>query len=396
MQRIKIPVIKCQSLGYAVYRGSLKAKELYPALWIDRYDEDVNPLGYQRPFNAERSKDAAKYAEEEPKGFWPEAILNIRANDDAAKTPIVQYAFEPAAPDSPYGTFTVDYDETKVKQFGPEAVPFERAFSQVDCQHRLGMMANSEKEVTICIFERLTRLEEALIFRVINEKQVKISTSLVDLLVFRLGKGDLYNPTHAWALRLNSDPVSPFYDKVYTGGAKVSGKTYVVTLRTLRECLKLAIGDDEIPNRLPENRKLSLLKKLQNTSVVYQTILDPNLTELQRRKNFDTAYEFIRTYWNAVNALWPDAWDPQKHKQYKLLTTPGLKGLSMVGNAVFEQCRQKNDYSYRIIDTLLSPAASWVEWHKDGDFRQATGNAGAVIVRNRLRQKVIPVGVLSL
>jgi DGQHR domain-containing protein len=396
MQRIKIPVIKGQSLGCIVYRGSIKAKELYPALWIDRYDEDVNPLGYQRPFNEERSKDATRYAEEEPKGFWPEAILNIRANDDEARTPIVQYSFEAISPDSPYGTLAVDYDETKSINFGSEKVPFERAFSQVDCQHRLGMMSNSEKIVTVCIFERLTRLEEALIFRVINEKQVKISTSLVDLLVFRLGKGDLYNPTHAWALRLNSDPLSPFYDKVYTGGAKVMGKTYIVTLRTLRGCLKEMLGDDEIPGNFSENQKLSALKKLQNTSVVYRTILDPNLTEVQKRKNFDTAYEFIRTYWTVVKDLWAAEWDPHNYKQYKLLTTPGLKGLSMVGSAVFEVCRQKNEYSYRTIDTLLSPAADWVDWHKDSDFRQATGNAGAVIVRDKLRQKIVPVGVLTL
>jgi DGQHR domain-containing protein len=391
-----MPVIKSTSLGRTIYRGCIRAKDLYPALWIDRYDEDVNHLGYQRPFNKERSKDAARYAEEESKGFWPEAILNIRAKDDEAKTPIVQYAFKPIAPDSPYGTLTVDYDETKVKEFGSEQMPFERAFSQVDCQHRLGMMKNSDKEITVCIFERLTRLEEALIFRVINEKQVKISTSLVDLLVFRLGKGDLYKPTHAWALKLNSDPVSPFYEKVNTGGAKVMGRTYIVSLRTLRECLKLMLGNDQIPDRVSEKQKTSMLKKLQN-SVVYRTILNPDVTEVQKRKNFDIAYEFIRTYWTVVKNLWTDEWDPQRYKQYKLLTTPGLKGLSMVGNAVFEICRQKNDYSYHFIDTLLSSAAGWVDWDKDdGDFKQATGNAGAVIVRDKLRQKIVPVGVLTL
>jgi DGQHR domain-containing protein len=393
MRRIRIPVIKCQSLGYTVYRGSIKAKDLYPALWIDRYDEDVNPFGYQRPFNEERSKDAARYAEEEPKGFWPEAILNIRANDDEARTPIVHYSFDSTSPDSPYGILTVDYDETKVKGFGSDTVPFERAFSQVDCQHRLGKMANSEREVTVCVFERLNRLEEALIFRVINEKQVKISTSLVDLLVFRLGKGDLYQPTRAWALKLNSDPVSPFYQKVYTGGAKAMGRTYIVTLRTLRESLKLMLGDDEIPDKLSEKQKSSMFKKLQN-SVVYQTILNPDVTQLQKQKNFDKAYEFIRTYWTVIKNLWPNEWDPKTYKQYKLLTTPGLKGLSMVGDAIFDICRQKDDYSYHFIDTLLSSASGWVDWDKEGDFKQATGNAGAVIVRNKLRQKIVPVAIL--
>lgn len=393
MKRISIPVVKCQSLGHTVYRGSVKAKELYPALWIDRYDEDVNPLGYQRPFESERSKDAAKYAEEEPTGFWPECVLNIRAEDNNSKTTAVLYAFNPISPGSHYGVLTVDYDETKVKQFGAEQVPWERAFSEVDCQHRLGMMANSEKEVTVCIFERLNRLEEALIFRVINEKQKKISTSLVDLLIFHLGKGDLYKPTLAWSMKLDSDPLSPFYQKVYKGGSK-AGKTYIVSLRTLHECMKLMLGDDEIPELISGKQQMSILKRRQN-SVVYQTILDPNVTGTQKQKNFDKAYEFIRTYWKVASDLWKDEWEPSKYKQYKLLTVPGLKGLAMVSGSIFEICRQKDDYSYHFIEELMSLAARWVNWDKDtGDFVGATGNAGAVIVRNTLRQKIVPVGVL--
>jgi DGQHR domain-containing protein len=395
MRRISIPVIKSQSLGHSVYRGSIKAKELYPALWIDRYDEEVNPDGYQRPFELERSRDAAKYAEEEPKGFWPECILNIRANDDDSKTPVVLYAFNPVSPDSPYGVLTADYDETKAKQFGDGSLPWERAFSQVDCQHRLGKMNNSEKQVTVCIFERLTRLEEALLFRVINEKQKKISTALVDLLIFRLGKGHLYKPTLDWAMKLDSDPLSPFYQKVWKGGIK-AGKTYIISLRALHECMKLMLGDDEIPESATVKQQITTLKKLEN-SVVYQTILSPDLTQTQKEKNFNKAYEFIRTYWKVVSDLWRDEWDPSKYKQYKLLTTPGFKGLSMVGSAVFEICRQKDDYSYHFIDTLMSSAAGWVNWDKDaGDFVGATGNAGAVIVRNTLRKKIVPVGVLAL
>lgn len=394
MKRITIPVVKSTSLGYTVYRGSIRAKELYPALWIDRYDEDVNPHGYQRPFNAERSKDAARYAEEEPNGFWPENILNIRAKDDEVRTPLVQYSYQAISLEYPdFGTLTVDYDETTTKEFRSESVPWERAFSEVDCQHRLGTMAESDKEVTVCIFERLKRIEEALIFRVINEKQVKISTSLVDLLLFREGKGALYKPTLEWAMKLHSDPLSPFHQKVDTGGARVMGRTYIVKLRTLHDCMKLMLGDDEIPDRISRRQQEAILRRRQ-TSVVYQTILNPDVTELEKRRNFDKAYEFIRTYWKVVNTLWQTEWSLGQYKQYKLLTTPGLKGLSMVGADVFNICRYRDNYTYQFIDTLLSAAAGWVDWNKDGEFKNATGNAGAVIVRETLRQKVVPVGRL--
>lgn len=380
MKRITIPVIRSKSLGHTVFRGSINANQLFPALWIDRYDEDVNPLGYQRPFNEKRSQDAANYAEEESKGFWPENILNIRAKGDEMRTPIVQYSYKAISTEYPdFGTLTVDYDETKTKEFGSETIPWERAFSEVDCQHRLGKMENSEKAVTICIFERLTPFEEALIFRVINEKQRKISTSLVDQLIFRLGEGrwDI-DPTLHWAQKLNSDPLSPFYQKVDTGGARVMERTYIVKLRGLRACMKLMIGEEQ-----------------RIDSVTYQSIVNPDITEAQKRKNFDKAYEFVLNYWIIVKELWEAEWEPTNYKQFKLLTTPGYKGLSMVGNAVFNACRQRDDFSREFIKGLLSTAVGWVDWDKDsGDFVGATGNAGAVFVRDKLRKKVVPVGVL--
>lgn len=194
-------------------------------------------------------------------------------------------------------------------------------------------------------------------------------------------------------MKLNSDPLSAFYKKVDTGGVRVAGRTYIVRLRTLHECMKLIMGDDEIPARLGRAEQEATLRKRQ-TSVVYQTILNPDLTEVEKRRNFDKAYEFIRTYWKVVCTLWANEWNPSLYKQFKLLTTPGLKGLSMVGAEVFNICRQRDNYTYPFIDTLLSPAAGWVDWDRNGQFKDATGNAGAVTVRDTLRQKVAPVGVL--
>ena len=70
MAQIRIKVVEDVCLGYKVYRGSVKACDLEPATWIDFYDEEVNPIGYQRPFNEERSAEAARYAEEND-AFWP-------------------------------------------------------------------------------------------------------------------------------------------------------------------------------------------------------------------------------------------------------------------------------------------------------------------------------------
>ena len=47
MGQIRIDVVENVCLGYRVYRGSVKACDLEPATWIDFYDEEVNPMGYQ-------------------------------------------------------------------------------------------------------------------------------------------------------------------------------------------------------------------------------------------------------------------------------------------------------------------------------------------------------------
>lgn len=377
MKRIEINVIHDECLGYKVFRGSIKASELYPALWIDFHDKDFNPDGYQRPFNEVRSQDAADYAVRETKAFWPEAILNIRANpENGQRVPVVHYSYQPISPEYPnFGKLIVDYDETKTKDFGGKTKQWERAFAEVDCQHRLGKMENVDKYVTVCIFERLTCLEEALIFRVINQKHTGVSTSLVDEIIFKLGQKDpeyglLYEPTKFWARKLSDDSNNPFYNKVDTGGTNIAGRTFFVKLRTLGECCRMIIGDSNIKN----------------------AITKIELGNVHRQTNYDKAYEFLVNFWKAVKSVWSDEWaEPNDWKNYKLLTTPGLKGLSQVGNKVFEECKARNNYNFEFIKSLILPAKGYVDWtKKTGDFKDASGNAGARIVKDKLRQKILP------
>ncbi len=81
MEQIRIDVVEDVCLGYRVYRGSVRACDLESAMWIDFHDEEINPIGYQRPFNEERSREAAQYAEQQTDAFWPESILAIRSNE---------------------------------------------------------------------------------------------------------------------------------------------------------------------------------------------------------------------------------------------------------------------------------------------------------------------------
>ncbi|MEE8194735.1 MAG: hypothetical protein V3T73_04470 [Dehalococcoidales bacterium] len=111
MGQISIRVTEGISLGYKVYRGSVKACDLDPATWIDFYDEEVNPVGYQRPFNEKRSKEAARYAEEAD-AFWPESVLAIRDNSEVEnEEDKVVYNFVPVSAGSKFGELIIDYNE---------------------------------------------------------------------------------------------------------------------------------------------------------------------------------------------------------------------------------------------------------------------------------------------
>lgn len=345
MAKIKISVVKDVCLGYTVYRGSVKACDLDPATWIDFYDEDVNPRGYQRPFNEERSEDAAKYADE-PKAFWPESILAIRDNMEVEEEDDkITYNFAPASAGSKFGELIVDYDDQRMETIEHHVFKWRRAFSQVDCQHRLGKMCGSDKYVTVCIIPEITRLEEAIIFKTINDTQKKISTSLVDAII-QLSQNELEAPDVHWAFALSRDIGSCFYKKVNMEGKNIAGQVYLVTLRTLKTSISSLVGGKRYIN------------------INMGTMAD-----------YDQFYILIRSYWNEISKLWPKEFSDIRN--FKLMTVPGLKGLARYGRKIFKNAFELGNNNTDLTKRIKKVGASVMDWTSRGVLKDATGNAGA-------------------
>jgi DGQHR domain-containing protein len=250
-----------------------------------------------------------------------------------------------------FGKLTVTYNDKNVENIAGIEVPWRRAFSEVDCQHRLGKMASSTKQVTFCCFVDLSRKEEAIIFKTINDKQKKISTSLVDVIILITDPG---GPIHIrWAYDLGIDPGSAFNRLVDTGGRNLAAPTRLVTVRTLRRCLELMM-----PNRLLENGGDSI------------------------------GYEFARNFWNVVKQMWGTAFnDP---KDYKLITIPGLKGLARFGRQVFSKGVDTQDPSTSRIEDAFYNDPRRIDWSVKGPLREASGNPGVRIVYDALIQAYPP------
>jgi DGQHR domain-containing protein len=333
-------------LGRQVYRGSASAKKIIAASWIDYHDIVNNPWGYQRPFDAKRSAKAADYANETDDAFWPECILAIRDDgDEQEPDEAVEFSFKPESKDGRYGELHVDYKTDGKMEIGDLDEPYRRAFSQVDCQHRLGRMADSNKPVTFCIIPGINRRDEAITFWTINARQKGISTSLVDTIVL------LTNPDAPLAVRLARslyiDPDSPYAGRVDTGGRGRPSAEMLVRLRGFKNMLQVLL-----PIRVADT-------------------VDDNF-----------AHGFARNFWKVVKTLWPAEWEDKFG--YKLQASPGQRGLAQFGSHIFRQLAPVQDLGESSIRKFFPGGGSKMNWKSTGPLSTAIGKGGQKQVFDRL------------
>jgi len=315
---------------------------------MSRLYKEKNPLGYQRPFNEKRSQDAANYAEK-PESFWPESILAIRDNtevEDANDN--VTCNFVPVSPGSKFGELTVNYNDQRTETIEGQVFKWRRAFSQVDCQHRLGSMCTSDKYATVCIVPEIGRLEEAIIFKTINDTQKKISTSLVDAII-QLSRNPFEEPEVHWGFDLSRDAGSCLYKKVNMEGRNIAGQRYLITLRTLRTSISSLVGG--------------------------RRFINENMTAPATYTQF---YILIRSYWNEIRSLWPAEFPDARN--FKLMTVPGIKGLARYGRKIFKNAFEVGSNSTDLTTIVNRVGVNAMDWSSGGALVNATGNAGAKAV----------------
>lgn len=336
-------------LGRTVYRGSAPAEVIVAASWIDFHDTDNNPVGYQRPFDQKRSQAAANYADTVADAFWPECILSIR--DDGTEEDEdenVESEFQPVdGTQGQFGVLRVTYKNDGTIQIAGRSEPWRRAFSQVDCQHRLGSMLTSDKPVTFCIFPHITRRDEAEVFRTINAKQKGISTSLVDAII-KVTDPDA--PWHLkWAWDLDKDLGSPYYKRVDTGGRGRDAASQLVRLAGLRQALR-----GLVPLRL--------------------------LDEI----DYDFGYQFVRAFWTVARQLWPKEFEDKT--TFKLQTSAGQRGLAQFGQYIAKRLFPEQDARVATVAKFFPGGAKAMNWRSDGPLETATGKGGQRQVFEALRK----------
>jgi len=177
---IKSHAIKSKALDVESYRGFAKLSELARISRPDEYDEVKHPEGIQRDLNKGCARKAYDYAANPIRGekrIWPEVILSLRDRISDKTGIIIESCSKWKGAEEIYPvTIKIDLGKIRLDKVNP-------TFSRVDGNHRLHYAEGIDKKhlqldiiVPFCIIENVSRNEEVLIFKTINETQAKLRT----------------------------------------------------------------------------------------------------------------------------------------------------------------------------------------------------------------------------
>lgn len=333
MKPVEITCRSGRSGDRRVLLGFSNASTLHAISFPDVLDERTGS-GYQRRFNSGHSLDFRRYIREPGSTTIP-LTFNLRARDDAAWTL--------AEGDDGSARLTID----------PAAGP---VMAQVDCQHRLGHLADLDTELPFMCFVGLTVEEEMAVFTVINRKAKGLSRSLLDFHDARLCE-DLANdrPELFIALCLSNDPASPWHGQLDVGGNKVSGMTRKASLRTLQKAVRRFL----------------------------------NRSSILKQRTAEEAARVVMDFWIAVSVAMRDDWSRPRGS----LLAKGV-GVYALMDIAADMWRESGAALTReLMVAQLSDLAGEVDWSSDGPFKGLGGEGGvtaavALLRGIRVRQTV--------
>jgi DGQHR domain-containing protein len=319
--------IKGTSAGQEVLLGFASARDLHAFSFADVLDE-VTGRGYQRRFSPQHSLDFRRYIQKPGSTTIP-LTFNLRPRGDGA------WSVRPGSK----GIYEL------VLQSGA------RVLSQVDCQHRLGYLADQDIQLPFMSFVGLSEREETAIFDVINGKAKGLSKSLLDFHDAQLCN-DLSGerPELLIALFLNSEPASPWFQRLDIGGVSTSGLERRASLRTMQKASKL------------------YLKKIR----------------CQRAISAEDAAQAARDFWISVAQLLPRAFS--KPRSY--LVTKGIGVYALMEIAAELVCEHPSTAlpTAAYFASALGDFAVDFDWSNSGPLRGLGGEGGVKEALNIIRE----------
>jgi DNA sulfur modification protein DndB len=323
-------IIECFT-GLAAHRpvllGFASADLLCTLSFADVLNEDSG-RGYQRRFNAAHSLDFRRYIQGKDSATIP-LTFNLRPEKAAS--------------------WRVNTDTATMARLEISAGA-GKVFAQVDCQHRLGHLADLTLQLPFMSFIGLTEREEMEVFNVINGKAKGLSSSLLDFHDAQLSN-DLATerPELLIALLLRNDLLSPWYRQLDLGGESTSGMTRRASFRTVQKAVH------------------TFLMK----------------TRILERETIQGACQKVLDFWIAVCTVWHGQWAaPRKHLLTKGI---GVYALMELAAEIYLEASDPVGCDKRYFSAALGDFAQDFDWRTDGPLKGLGGEGGAKIAVTLLR-----------
>ncbi len=319
-----------------VFLGFASARQLADLSFSDVLDESTGK-GYQRRFNRQHSFEFKKYIQKPGASTIP-LTFNLRADRSQS------WSLETTEPEGP-ATLTISGSSLKV-------------MAQVDGQHRLGYLGDSDTPFAFMTFIGLSVDEEMDVFRVINGKAKGLSGSLLDFTEARLAGANLqaHKPELYIALRLHEDEESPWHGRLDLGGGRVVGNLRQASLRTMQNAAKRFLREAKAVHYSP-----------------------------------DQAVGVLIAFWKAVAFVLEAQWaQPRKYMLTKGIGVYCL--MSMAGLLAAEASARRVSPDFDFFISILSDFVDRIDWSNDGPLKGFGGASGAdaafsLLVQERSRNK---------
>jgi DGQHR domain-containing protein len=298
-ENLKVPAVKIEQANTVLYLTFLRGKDVVDGVTqVDAWSPS-NKSGYQRMPIPARFRKISRYVQgkEGSRPILPQAVvLNHRDAEPRLK-------FTPTD-GGPFGMLELKHDQK---------------LWEVDGQHRLGGLrvaveenpALGEYPIPIVITEGLVRLEEAVLFFVVNTNQKRVPTDLAQRLIDQQMK----------------DPDLKM--QIVAGGRDWIPKGVKVVdaiLATAGQPWEGKIG-------IPGTKTGGAVTK----QVSFVTSLKPVLTSLYGSAEPEEIAQLLIRYWQAIAAVYPEALaDPD---EYVIQKTVGIFPLHAIAPEIFEMVR---------------------------------------------------------
>lgn len=311
-----------------VFIGFAPAGLLSKISFPDVLNEDTGD-GYQRPYNKAHSADFRNYILR-PGSSTPPLTFNLR------KEYSDNWEIQKGANNAANLVLRTD----------------KKCMTQVDCQHRLGELSESNISMAFMAYIGLDLRQEMAIFNVINSKAKGLSSSLTDYHESKLLNDLAAEAPHLFiSRRLNEDPTSPWHRLVRYGGETTSGLKRRTSFRMMQKTVQAF---------------------LSQTKSIFQASLE-------------NKYAVVLNFWKAVRSIFDKEWDD--HRSHLITKGIGLYGLmKLLGDIVKKH--PEGDFTVEYFMQILSPLKAEFDWSSHGRFAFVGGKKGVQDVYQALKKGI--------